>query len=107
MIRARTNSTVTEAAGQISETALTMSHVGAICGDALDHAYVTIEQRFLLTTVFIDVADVDQMVLATDRLHDAGIICGEVHYFDWHKAYKATFDDTTVVIGVRLKARAS
>jgi len=103
-IPATHKSAALEAAGQLSDAALTLAHVAAICGDALDGSYINVEQAFIETNIYIDVLDKDHLVLATDRLHDADMFTVYRQQFGWSSGVATIeFDDTKVHIGVRGK----
>ena len=91
-----------ETAAQLSDAALSLAHVASICGDAFDNAYIDVEQSFDQTSIYVDLGDLDAVVLATDRLHDAGIFSALRRMPFWaSQVAKVTFDDTTIHIGVR------
>lgn len=93
-----------EAAAQLSDAALSLAHVAAICSDAFDGAYITVDQTFIESHIYIDVATRDHLVLATDRLHDADMITTYRQQFGWSSGVATLrIDDTTIHIGVRGK----
>jgi hypothetical protein len=97
-------SAAVEAATQLADAAVTLSYVAAICGDALDGAYIDVEQSFITTAIYLDVIDRDALVLATDRLHDANLFTSFGHRLGWSSGVATIeINDTKVHIGVRGK----